>query len=173
MQKELEAPLRAAISVLEEIGCRYAVVGGIALSQWGVLRFMHDIDLKVVVPNSDYAALRGRLLAAFPERAPRHAPQNPLIVAVSVGEVIVDFLLALPGYDEQIVERASLRDWGSFSAWVCSAEDLTIFKRSSRGVRKIGRTWSPCCAPSAARWITGTLTNGWGNLLRRWSSRSC
>jgi hypothetical protein len=36
VQNELEAPLRAAISTLEEIGCRYAVVGGIALSQWGV-----------------------------------------------------------------------------------------------------------------------------------------
>lgn len=47
---------------------------------------------------------------------------------VSVGEVIVDFLLALPGYDEQIVERALLRDLGGFSAWVCSAEDLIIQK---------------------------------------------
>jgi predicted nucleotidyltransferase len=82
----------------------------------------------VVAPNSDYAALRRRLLAAFPERARQQAPQNPLIVMVSVGEVIVDFLLALPGYDEQIVERALLRDLGGFSAWVCSAEDLIIQK---------------------------------------------
>jgi hypothetical protein len=128
VDKELEAPLRAAIAALEQMGCRYAVVGGIALSQWGVLRYTHDVDLKVIVPEADYSGIRAQLLAAFPERARQHVPQNPLIVAVSIGEVIVDFLLALPGYDQQIVERAELRDLGGFTAWVCSAEDLIIQK---------------------------------------------
>jgi hypothetical protein len=128
MDKELEPPLRAAIAVLEQMDCRYAVVGGIALSQWGVLRFTHDVDLKVIVPESDYSAIRARLLTAFPERARQHVPQNPLIVAVSIGEIIVDFLLALPGYDQQIVERAELHDLGGFTAMVCSAEDLIIQK---------------------------------------------
>jgi hypothetical protein len=57
-----------------------------------------------------------------------------LIVAVNINEVIVDFLLAVPGYEEQIIERAVRRDLNSFSAWICSAEDLIIQKiYSGRG----------------------------------------
>lgn len=40
----------------------------------------------------------------------------------------VDFLLALPGYEEKIIERAVQQDLGGFSAWICSAEDLIIQK---------------------------------------------
>ncbi|NJN54414.1 MAG: hypothetical protein HC804_06470 [Anaerolineae bacterium] len=68
------------------------------------------------------------LYAAFPKRAREHVPENPLIVAVTIDEVIVDFLLALPGYEEMIIERAVERDMGSLSLWICSAEDLIIQK---------------------------------------------
>lgn len=55
-------------------------------------------------------------------------PENPLIVAVNIEGVIVDFLLALPGYEELIVERAVPRDLGGWTAWICSAEDPIIQK---------------------------------------------
>ncbi|MDZ7359837.1 MAG: nucleotidyltransferase [candidate division KSB1 bacterium] len=64
----------------------------------------------------------------FPERAHVNAPENPFIVAVTIDKVIVDFLLTLPGYEEQIIERAVHRDLGGISAWVCSIEDLIIQK---------------------------------------------
>ncbi len=128
MEQELEAPLRAAIDFLEKHGYRYSVIGGIALAQLKVLRYTHDVDFKVLVPNTDYTAVRQAIRAAFPDRARRHVPENPLIVAVNIENVIVDFLLALPGYEEKIIERAVQQDLGGFSAWICTAEDLIIQK---------------------------------------------
>jgi hypothetical protein len=128
VEKELEAPLQTATSWLETNGFRYAIIGGIATSQWGFARVTHDIDIKVLVSDTDYAAVRSVLRSAFPERARRHVPENPLIVAVTISSVTVDFLLTLPGYEELIIERAVRQDLGGWSAWVCSAEDLIIQK---------------------------------------------
>jgi predicted nucleotidyltransferase len=128
VDKRLEGPLQKAIAFLEEKGYRYAVIGGIAVAQWGFPRATNDVDLKVLVPNTDYVGIRAALLSRFPERARSEAPENPFIVAVTIDQVIVDFLLTLPGYEEQIVERAVRRDLGSIPAWVCSIEDLIIQK---------------------------------------------
>lgn len=37
-------------------------------------------------------------------------------------------MLALPGYEELIIERAVLRDLGGWQAWISTAEDLIIQK---------------------------------------------
>jgi hypothetical protein len=131
LEKQLEVPLRAAIAYLEQHGHSYSIIGGIALAQWGVIRATRDVDIKVLVPDTDYPAIRKGLRAAFPERARAHVPENPFIVAVYIEGVIVDFLLALPGYEELIIERAVQRDLGGWSAWICSAEDLIIQKASA------------------------------------------
>jgi len=128
VDKRLEGSFRKAIGFLEEEGYRYAVIGGIAVSQWGFPRATNDVDLKVLVPDMDYAGVRAALLRRFPERARINAPENPFIIAVTIDKVIVDFLLTLPGYEEQIIERAVRRDLGGISAWVCSIEDLIIQK---------------------------------------------
>lgn len=52
MNYNLEIPLRTSVAFLEGNGYRYAIVGGIALSQWGVVRDTHDVDIKVLVPNT-------------------------------------------------------------------------------------------------------------------------
>ena len=137
MEKELEAPVREAVTFLEKQGYRYAIIGGIAMAQWGSIRSTHDVDFKVLVPNTDYASVRKALRTAFPEPARTHAPKNPLIVSVSIQGVIVDFLLAIPGYEEQIIERTVERDLGGWSIRICSAEDLIIQKV----VAGRGRDW--------------------------------
>ena len=126
--ENLKLPLRTAIDFLEQHSYRYAVIGGIALSQWGVVRLTYDIDIKVLVPDVDYSAARAVLQTAFPQVARENAPQDALIVAVNIDGVIIDFLLALPGYEELIIQRAVQRDLGGWSAWICSAEDLIIQK---------------------------------------------
>jgi len=128
VERQLEAPLRKAVTFLEGHGYRYAIVGGVALPQWGVVRATYDVDIKVLVPDVNYAAFRTVLREAFPQRAREHALQDPLIVAVNIDGVTIDFLLALPGYEELIIERAVRRDLGGWSAWICSAEDLIIQK---------------------------------------------
>ena len=128
MEKQLESPLRKAIAFLEQHDYRYAVIGGIAVSQRGYVRFTHDVDLKVLVPNMEYDNIRDQLRDAFPERARPQVPANKLIVDAVIDGIAVDFLLALPGYDELVVTRATQRDLGGWTAWVCTTEDLIIQK---------------------------------------------
>lgn len=137
MLKDLEPPLKRAIEFLESQGFRYAIIGGIAMAQWGAVRVTNDVDIKVCVPDTDYPKVRAAIRAAFPKRARAHVPDNPLIVAVEIDGVIVDFLLALPGYEESIVTRAVRRDLGEFTILVCSAEDLIIQK----AVAGRGKDW--------------------------------
>ncbi len=61
---QLEKPLRRVVRVLEKNKVRYAIVGGIALSQWGAGRATMDVGFKVLVPNYDYESMRD-LLARF------------------------------------------------------------------------------------------------------------
>lgn len=128
MDQQLEKPLQTAIHFLERHNYKYAIIGGVALAQWGVVRATRDVDIKVIVPNMDYSALGNELRTTFPDPAREHLPRNPFIVAVTIDEVIVDFLLALPGYEELIITNAVQRDLGGWSAWICSAEDLIIQK---------------------------------------------
>lgn len=46
---------KKAVALLESHGYRYALVGGVALSQWGVICATHDVDIKVLVPDMDYS----------------------------------------------------------------------------------------------------------------------
>lgn len=133
-ETQLERPLRTAVAFLDKHEYRYAIIGGIALSRWGIVRATYDVDIKVLVPDTNYDAIRTALRTAFPKRARPGIPENPLIVDVMVGDVIVDFLLAIPGYEELIIERAAEASFGDWSAWICSAEDLIIQKAvSGRG----------------------------------------
>jgi len=126
--KPLEKPLRRAIALLDKHGYRYAVIGGIAVQYWGIVRLTVDVDLKVLAPQSDYAAARRKIRAAFPKRARPTLPADPLVVDTKIGNVNVDFLLALPGYEGNIIARAVRRKFGDLTVWLCTAEDLIIQK---------------------------------------------
>jgi predicted nucleotidyltransferase len=128
VERRLEISLRAVVNHLNQHGYRYAIIGGIALSYWGVVRATQDVDIKVFVPDGDYPAIRTALQSAFPHPARPQLPANSLIVAVTISDVIVDFLLALPGYEELIVERAKTVDLGDWSVQISTAEDLIIQK---------------------------------------------
>ena len=128
MEKSLEAPLRKALFFLEENGYSYAIIGGIALAQWGVVRATLDVDIKVLVPDFNYTVMRTVLRMEFPNTVREELETHPLIVAVEIDGVNVDFLLALPGYEENIVKRAVRRDLNGWNAWICSADDLVIQK---------------------------------------------
>ncbi len=128
MEDKLKEPLKIATQFLEQQGYRYAIIEGIALSNWGVIRVTQDVDIKILVPDTNYPAIREKILEAFPQRARMNLPRNPLIVAVNVNGVIIDFLLAIPGYEELIITRAIQRDLEGWTTWICTAEDLIIQK---------------------------------------------
>jgi len=62
------------------------------------------------VPAMDYPTVRAAIRSAFPEPARPHAPPNPLIVAVKIGQVAVRC------------------DLGRLQVWICAPEDLIIQK---------------------------------------------
>jgi len=128
MEKSLEAPLKTAVAFLEKHNYSYAIIGGIALSQWGVVRATYDVDIKVLVPDTDYTRIRDLLLLSFPTRARKRLPENPLIISVLIEDVVVDFLLTIPPYEELIIERSIQRDIRGKQIRICSAEDLIIQK---------------------------------------------
>jgi len=128
MENRLEQSLRKAINFLETHNLRYAVIGGIALTHWGFVRATHDVDIKVLVPDMNFAAVRAAIHQEFPIPARGQGPTNPFITAVIIDGVIVDFLLSLPGYEENIISRAVQTDMGGWTAWICSIEDLIIQK---------------------------------------------
>ena len=128
MENQFKQALHEVTTFLENQKLQYAVIGGIANQIWGQARFTYDIDIKVLVPDSDYEGLRATLLKAFPESGRPDLPMNPLILSAKVGEIIVDFLLSTPGYEEMLVKRAIQHQYDNLSLWICTAEDLIIQK---------------------------------------------
>jgi predicted nucleotidyltransferase len=94
--------------------------------QWGLPRLTQDVDIKVLVPNMEYGVARSDIRTAFPESA--REITNSLIVAVNIEGVTVDFLLALPGYEESMVRRSVQIEFGGSPVWICTAEDLIVQK---------------------------------------------
>jgi predicted nucleotidyltransferase len=128
MENPLKQALSEAVRFLNTQGYRYALIGGIANQIWGQARFTYDIDIKVFVPNTDYDTVRERITKAFAGSGRPDLPINPLIVSVKIIDIIVDFLLTTPGYEESIIARAVQYTLDDLSFWVCTAEDLIIQK---------------------------------------------
>ena len=128
MENLLKRALHEVVEFLEHHHYRYAVIGGIANQIWGQARFTYDIDVKVLVPDFDYDRVRHDILTAFPSAGRPELPMNPLILSIKIGEIIVDFLLTTPGYEEQIIERAAKCAVNDIAVWLCTAEDLIIQK---------------------------------------------
>jgi hypothetical protein len=137
VNRDLQPALVEAIDFLEKGGHRYAVIGGVAVAAWGFIRATRDVDIKVLVPDTDYPGVRATLRAAFPERGRPDRPPAPLLVDAKIAGITVDFLLAIPGYDESVVHHAVRSNLDDLSVWLCTAEDLIIQK----AVAGRGRDW--------------------------------
>ncbi len=128
MRAELEKALRTAIRFMERQGIRYAIIGGVAVSQWGFDRYSEDVDFKIYVPGSDFPAMREMIRKKFPVNAREHLPPNSPVVAVKIHGVTVDFGLGYPGFDEIVIERAVEITINDFAMRFATAEDLIILK---------------------------------------------
>jgi len=75
MEEHLRPALHKAVQFLEEKGYGYAIIGGVALAQWGVARYTHDVDFKVLIPDLEYGQARANLKAAFQYALVHKAPK--------------------------------------------------------------------------------------------------
>jgi len=128
MENAFKCALRKVVDFLDKEGLQYALIGGIANQIWGQARFTYDIDFKILVPSLDYELVRTVLTRAFPNPGRPDLVLPPLILSVNVDGIIVDFLLATPGFEEQLIQNAIKHTIDDLSLSICTADDLIIQK---------------------------------------------
>lgn len=123
--------LKLAQTKLEAAGVRSAVIGGLAVAAWGRPRVTDDVDLKVSSTREDVEELIELL----------HPDFKPVADAVEVarsigvlfldgpGDTRLDLLLSDLGFDGHALDRAIDKEIvAGFSARICTAEDIVIYK---------------------------------------------
>lgn len=109
----IETTLADIARTLAELERPYALVGGLAVSFRGEVRFTRDIDLAVVVQNdADFESLVFALRASgyFPVATVEHKHQQRLSTArlQAPNGFVVDLLAASCGIEREVVDRATV-----------------------------------------------------------------
>ncbi len=110
----------------------YAVIGGMALQYWGEPRFTRDVDVTIMATLGEEEAVLQKIFAAFPPRIPdalNFAIKHRVCLVKSREGGEIDISLGIPGYEEQVIERAvKCNLYNKYTVNICSAEDLIIHK---------------------------------------------
>ncbi|TMA57459.1 MAG: hypothetical protein E6J80_06330 [Deltaproteobacteria bacterium] len=149
---QLEDALQSVVSVLEEQGLPYMLIGGMANLVWGEARTTQDIDITVQV---EPAALSGTVIQltqvfrALPENPLAFVKRTRVLPIVTANGIRADLIFAELPYQEEAIRRARLVTLGDTEVRVCGPEDLIIHKIISErlkdldDVRGIIRTQGP------------------------------
>ena len=115
-----------------DLDLQYAIIGGFAVQHWGEPRFTQDIDLTVAAPLDDPLSFIEKVLENFSPRiegAADFALRNRVILASASNGYPLDITLGLPGYEDEVMNRAvEVRLLDDARVRICSAEDLIIHK---------------------------------------------
>jgi hypothetical protein len=138
----IEAALRRIQADLSELGLRWALVGGFAVSARAVPRFTHDLDLAVAVPHDQAAetlvaslVARGYAAVAVVEQTAVSRLATVRLVPPGESEqgVVVDLLFASSGIEVEIVAAAdTIEILPSLMVPVANAGHLLTLKVLSR-----------------------------------------
>ncbi len=128
---QLEDALRSVVTVLEEQGIPYMLIGGMANLVWGEARTTQDIDVTVQVDPTALSETIARLAQIF-----RVLPENPLafvkrtrvLPVATANGIRADLIFAELPYQEEAIRRARSVRLGDTEVRVCSPEDLIIHK---------------------------------------------
>ena len=128
MENRLLEALGRAVQFLEREDIPFVVVGGLANAVWGEPRTTRDVDLKVYIGERTAQEFAALVAEEFAPATP--TPGGPaLVVSIPIlPGVMVDFLIAIPGYEEEVLARARTFDFGEMTLPVCSPEDFIIHK---------------------------------------------
>lgn len=117
---------------LEEHGCRFCFIGGLALQRWGELRTTNDIDLTLLTgfggEERFIDLLLGRYAGRIAEVRTMAIKARVLLLKTQDGTGIDIALGGMP-FEEASVERSSTADFlPGIALRTCSAEDLVVHK---------------------------------------------
>jgi predicted nucleotidyltransferase len=127
--------------VLTELKLPYAIIGGTAVQYWGEPRFTKDIDLTVLAPLESFTETVELLLTRLNSRidnALEFALRNRVLLVTTSNNYPTDISFGLPGYEEQVIDRAIEHQISPGKAVrLCSAEDLIIHKAIAGRVQDV------------------------------------
>jgi hypothetical protein len=110
----------------------YVIIGGIAVQKWGRPRLTKDVDLTIAVPIEETEKIIDHIERKFKSRVPNlkeFVRQTRVILIFASNGREVDVSLALPGYEDLLMQRAqSFKLAPRKIVRVCSPEDLIIHK---------------------------------------------
>jgi predicted nucleotidyltransferase len=129
--------LADATALLEELGLRYAVVGGLAVGVWGVSRSTDDVDIFVELPVARRTALRRALVTKgfhVPAMTEELA-EFGVFRSRSGEETFLDLFDAVGPLGEAVISRRRQVRLGRKRLWFVAPEDLVVLKAFSERER--------------------------------------
>ncbi len=169
---EQPALLRYAIEVLERHGIDYALVGSLASSLWGEVRFTNDIDIVVRVSENDvesicsgFAGDQFYVSSTAAHEARQRGGQFKVIVPATGNKIDFMVLGESPWSQEQFGRRRRVITPAGCQGYVCAPEDVILGKLIY--LKRGG-------SDKHLRYISGILTVIGANVehdyLERWST---
>jgi hypothetical protein len=132
--------LRIILSVLENLEVPYALIGGLALAFYNVVRATKDLDLLILLSPIEMERLAGQLTAnGLRAQARKGAPGDPVVGVVVVdlpigaGHVSCDLLLPSARWQSEAVRNAQSFETEGLSLRVVRARDLFLLKLYAGG----------------------------------------
>jgi predicted nucleotidyltransferase len=136
LDKSLE-PFRAAIESLQRLLHKFddrgVIIGGIAVGFLGKPRFTADIDAMFLLSTQDISkfleAARVEDIAPRIQNAEEFAQKNRILLLKHMPtETDIDISLGILPFEEEMVERGSIKSFANLSIRLPTPEDLIIMK---------------------------------------------
>jgi hypothetical protein len=136
----LHQALRKIISVLENLGVPYALIGGLALAFYEIIRATEALDLLILLSPAEMAKLAEQLTAnGLPASARKGAPGDPVVgvvvaqVPVGGGQLTCDLLLPPARWQSEAIRNARTFEVEGLAVRVVQARDLFLLKLDAGG----------------------------------------
>ena len=148
MDHDLVDPFRDFVQLFERLEVRYVLIGGLAVSAFGIPRPTHDLDFTLAMDRSRLPELFAESeklgYSVSEEFAKGWVDQVAGMSLIRVqlwlrGKVIdVDLFLSESRFQESMIQRGIRLEVDGIPAWVASPEDLTLLKLVAGRPRDIG-----------------------------------
>ena len=134
--KRLERSLAVAANevqeILENLGARFCLIGGVAVARWGEPRATRDVDVSLFASWGTEKQVIDHLLSHFQPRfadTAEFAIDSRVLMVQTPNGTPLDISLAALPFEERVFDRAS--DWKPYKEvrlTTISADDLVVMK---------------------------------------------